>query len=193
MHKMYYIVFIALLLFTGCANNTTETLQGENNYINQKTSNVSHELTTSNNYTQAPNIISKKMMTADEMCESVLYNLQVEDLEQLKNLFCNEIVSTHNLDDELLNFFDFVDGKFIAFTDYHTELRHGGESNKGAYVKFFIAPRIRVAKTDTEKKYTVEFYANLIYKDEPNRIGLEYIVITDSEGNELWVGDYIDN
>ena len=188
--KKKFIFFIAIVMLAGCTSAPEQT---ENANITEIKTEETKTEPTSESQSETASNTKEKRMTAEEMCEAVLGAIQSEDREQLKALFCDEISATHDLDDELLNFFDFVDGKFIAFTDYHTELRHGGESNKGAYVKFFIAPRIRVAKTDTEKKYTVEFYANLIYKDEPNRIGLEYIVITDSEGNELWVGDYIDN
>ena len=132
-------------------------------------------------------------MTAEEMCEAVLGAIQSEDREQLKALFCDEISATHDLDAELVDFYNFVDGRFVYFTDYHAELHGAGERKEGVYVKYFIDSHIRAAKTDTGSKYEITFYANLICDDEPDKIGLEYIVIADSEGEELWVGDYIDN
>ena len=163
---------------------------------NEVTSSTNQELTTT--YSDAQNAAasienSKKRLTAEEMCESVLNSIQNEDCEQLKLLFCNEIVTSHNLDKELAAFFNSVDGKFVYFTDYHAELHGAGERKGGVYVKYFIDSHIRVAKTDTDNKYEITFYANLVYDKDPNKIGLEYLIITNSEGEELWVGDYIDN
>ena len=86
-----------------------------------------------------------------------------------------------------------IDGKFIFFTDYHKDLRYGSESDKGTYVKYHISVKIRSARTDTDKEYVIEFYANLVQDNEPDKIGLEYIVIKNSEGEKLWVGEYIGN
>ncbi|MBR6399612.1 MAG: DUF5104 domain-containing protein [Firmicutes bacterium] len=135
----------------------------------------------------------QKRMTVEEVCESVLNAIQNEDTERLKVLFCDEIKNTHDIDKELTDFFEFKDGKFVFFTDYHQDVLGAGERKKGVYVKYHIDSRINVAKTDTGEKYQIDFYANLVFDDKPENIGLEYIVITNADGEELWVGEVLDN
>ena len=195
MRKKLLPLFFSILL-TSCKTMSNEPQQKITTSENEVTSSTNQELTTT--YSDAQNAAasienSKKRLTAEEMCESVLNSIQNEDCEQLKLLFCNEIVTSHNLDKELAAFFNSVDGKFVYFTDYHAELHGAGERKGGVYVKYFIDSHIRVAKTDTDNKYEITFYANLVYDKDPNKIGLEYLIITNSEGEELWVGDYIDN
>ena len=177
----------AFMLLNGCTTST-ETPTNKIETISIASTDKTTEQTTET-AAQAP---AKKLMTAEEMCESVLNAIQAEDTEGLKNLFCDEIKNTHDLDKELAEFYNSVDGKFVFFTDYHSELNYGGERKKGVYVKYHICSSIRVARTDTGKEYYIEFYANLVYDKKPNNIGVEYIIIRDNDDNEIKVGEYID-
>ena len=198
-NSIYFLCFTVILL-SGCNTTseieTTELTTNFNNFDAQIISTEQQETTSFDNTATISNTksnISKKRMTIEEMCESVLNGIQNEDKTLLKELFCEKIASTHNLDDELTSFYNFIDGKFIFFTDYHKDLRYGSESDKGTYVKYHISVKIRSARTDTDKEYVIEFYANLVQDNEPDKIGLEYIVIKNSEGEKLWVGEYIGN
>ncbi len=178
---------LVLALLSGCGSpehwdNKAETTQTD---IKESTT----EPTTEND-ADTP---QQKRMTVEEMCESVLNAIQNEDTERLKALFCDEIKNTHDLDKELAEFYNSVDGKFVFFTDYHSELNYGGERKKGVYVKYHICSSIRVARTDTGKEYYIEFYANLVYDKKPNNIGVEYIIIRDNDDNEIKVGEVLDN
>ena len=198
MHKSAIILCVALL--SGCqksfSNNITSPTSNVNKFENQTSSEIQQEITTNDDFDQTTVVNvrhEKKRMTIEELCDNVVNSLQNKDSGQLKDLFCNRIATTHNLDNELSSFFNFIDGDFVSFTDYHKDLRYGGEHKNGVYVKQHVGTRIRAAKTDTGQKYKIEFYANLVYDNAPDKIGLEYVVITNSEGEELWIGECVDD
>lgn|GEM_PF-3532288 len=197
-NSIYFLCFTVILL-SGCDTTseieTTELTTDFNNFDAQIISTEQQETTSFDNTASISNTksnTSKKRMTAEEMCEEIVKTIQDEDAEKLKGLFCNEIDTTHNLDEELSSFFNSVDGKFVFFSDYHNELDGAGERKKGVYVKYHIASVIRLARTDSGKEYEIEFYANLVYDKDPNKVGLEYLILTNSNGEEIRVGEYID-
>ena len=189
--KMLLFCAAVGLVMVGCGDKTEESKEvskWEDGFITVQT-----EETSQNNTAKADNEKNKKRkrMTIEEMCENVLNGIQAEDTEALKSLFCDGIQNTHDLDAELAEFYDFVDGKFVYFTDYHSGITYGNEYKEHVFVRYHISCRINVAKTDTDKKYEIEFFANLVQDYEPDKIGVEYILIKNESGEEFMVGDYI--
>ena len=198
MHKKrFMLLFILSFMVAGCDNSleNNDSFSSPNS-LNNKLVVIPREETTTNQSNTLTSVTNTKLinkrMTAEEMCEEIVKTIQDEDAEKLKGLFCNEIDTTHNLDEELSSFFNSVDGKFVFFSDYHNELDGAGERKKGVYVKYHIASVIRLARTDSGKEYEIEFYANLVYDEDPNKVGLEYLILTNSNGEEIRVGEYID-
>ena len=138
------------------------------------------------------NNTSKKKIPADDMCINTLEYLKNNDTQKLKELFCDEIKNTHDIDKEIREFYEFIDGNFIEFSDYKFELSDGGEYDKGVYVKYYVADQIRYARTDNDAVYKLNFYANIIQRKEPTKVGLEYIKCTNADGEVKYIGEYID-
>ena len=76
--------------------------------------------------------------------------------------------------------------------DYKFELSDGGEYDKGIYVKYYVADQIRFARTDKDSVYKLNFYANIIHRKEPSKVGLEYIKCTNEDGEIKYIGEFID-
>ena len=97
MHKKHLILLLLLLFIpTGCSQNTPPQT-------------VDPQPETSN---EEPR---KKAIPAGTMCEYTLEYLKNKDTPNLKDLFCDEIKNTHDIDKEISDFFDFVNGDFVDF------------------------------------------------------------------------------
>ncbi|MBQ8941700.1 MAG: DUF5104 domain-containing protein [Firmicutes bacterium] len=187
--KIIFFYFIAIVMLAGCTSAPEQT---ENANITEIQTKEAKTEPTSEVQSEKVLLVREKRMTVVEMCEAVLGAIQSEDREQLKALFCDKISATHDLDAELSDFYNAVDGKFVYFTDYKKDMRYGSESDKGTYVKYHISCRVN-AETDTDKNYTIEFYANLVQDAEPDKIGVEYIVLKNYDEEKIWVGEFIGN
>ena len=55
-----------------------------------------------------------------------------------------------------------------------------------------IAPDIDNIKTDKEQIYRVKFYVQVVNAKSPEKEGVSEIVITNAEGEECVVGEFLD-
>ena len=128
---------------------------------------------------------------ARKQAEIILECLKTGEKEELKALFCERVKNTHNLDKEIQEAIDFVDGEIVEDGKW-IGMSEGGKSvDEGVVVKLDIHPSIIDLKTDNQNTYSIFFDTYLVYNDKKENVGMPYIIISDEKDNQILIGEVI--
>ena len=128
---------------------------------------------------------------ARKQAEIILECLKTGEKEELKALFCESVKNTHNLDKEIQEAIDFVDGEIVEDGKW-IGMSEGGKSvDEGVVVKLDIHPSIIDLKTDNQNTYSIFFDTYLVYNDKKENVGMTYIIISDEKDNQILIGEVI--
>lgn len=170
MKRIFIILGIIVLLFSGCAKDVTNTSSQNNDYpvkesITVKKHHISRLL---NGYSY---------WYVNTNAEKILNIINRRDREELRNLISKSSQSESDIEKQMDILFEYIDGDFI---DYEEGLP--GEDN---YVSYGETLRqsfsvVVLAKTDKSEYYVA---INFFLKDEDKKdnVGIEYIIVTKKE------------
>ena len=128
---------------------------------------------------------------ARKQAEIILECLKTGEKEELKALFCERVKNTHNLDKEIQEAIDFIDGEIVEDGKW-IGMSEGGKSvDEGVVVKLDIHPSIIDLKTDNQNTYSIFFDTYLVYNDKQENVGMTYIIISDEKDNQILIGEVI--
>lgn len=121
---------------------------------------------------------------ATEQSEYIMECIVNKDKEGLKSVFSKNIAETHDLDKEIDEFFDFIDGEIISYDE--PEGHEGGYAMKdGEYTDKKLYGWTENVISDTGKEYDINFLMYEIYTSNEKNIGVKRITITDkTDGND---------
>jgi len=152
--KGLVILLLAVIMLTGCS------------YVEKKS-----------NY-QSP------LEIATEQSEYIMECIVNKDKEGLKSVFSKHIAETHDLDKEIDEFFNFIDGEIISYDA--PEGNEGGYTRKdGEYTEKVLNGYIRKIETDNKKHYEIISNSYYIYKNNKEYEGVFYLSIINKD---LWGG-----
>lgn len=124
-------------------------------------------------------------ITPDEeaqiLCEQVFDSVRNHDKEKLKSLFCKKLQETHDLDKEIDEFFDFIDGEIISYDEPDGGPGVGKRTAEDGLIIDQITGEIYNIKTDTGKTYSIVECAYRIYKSDESLVGITGIRIIDED------------
>ena len=126
---------------------------------------------------------------AEQHNRDVLNYLSKHDAKSLKNMFCQEIRSTEDLDAQIKAAFDFIDGN-IKITD-KTEFNSFGMNSSienGKFLYYASMPSIIGIQTDKGKTYNIGFCEYFANKEHPSYVGIVVLNITTDDGRKCVVG-----
>ena len=127
---------------------------------------------------------------ATEQSEYIMECIVNKDKEGLKSVFSKYISETHDLDKEIDEFFEFIDGKIVSYDE--PVGREGGASLAyGEYREKELNGCIENIKTELENQYVISFFMYQICKSNEDRIGVYAIVISDVTDREAIEQKYI--
>ncbi len=118
---------------------------------------------------------------------------------KMKELFCQKVKDTHDLDSEIAAAFDFIDGNIVSYFDDRHVSTNGGAIEDGKFVNLYADGCIWDITTDKGERYRIYFFARLKYPDVPEEVGLqdvivEHIIKEDTSGEEeteeITIGEY---
>ncbi len=124
-----------------------------------------------------------------EMGELIIEYLNNEDLDGLKSLFSLNTTNSHDLDAEIKEVFEFIDGSIISYDDFST----GSSSESvrdGRQVLLTASPKIKGVKTDSGKIYMIRFYVYFVCDEDENAVGIDALKIIAEDETECLVGDW---
>lgn len=126
---------------------------------------------------------------AKQSCDDVLRFLESKDTVNLKSLFCEKIQEDYvQLDDDIEKAMNFFQGEILSYD--HPLYGESESIRDGEYYKYSVSPSIHEIKTDSNRKYHIIYYYNIINKDYPESIGISEIMITAENGETCKIGEY---
>lgn len=111
-----------------------------------------------------------------------------KDTSALKEMLCERSQDLDDIDEQIQDAFDFIDGNIISFDENVTGSE--GKSNRYGTTteldRFFSIDDI---VTDTKQEYSIYVSENLIYLNDPKREGITQIIIeNESDDSKIEVG-----
>jgi hypothetical protein len=120
--------------------------------------------------------------TAQRLSAEVMEYIKDGDIESLKNLFCLTIQETHDLDKEIAEALEFIDGEIISHDEPHG-ITGDAKVRDGEWIELGLSGRISNIVTDTGYIYRIRFHSHAIYKANNDNVGITYIRILSEEYN----------
>ncbi len=134
-------------------------------------------------------MVDENKQASNEKSEEIIRCFDENDIEGLKQLFCQNSQANYNLDEEIKAAFDLYEGTSESYN-----LHYGGSAGSwrnGECKDEHITPQIRNLKTDSENIYLICYHEYLIYKEE-QCVGITYIRIFDeSTGEMVQIGEHV--
>ena len=125
-----------------------------------------------------------------EMSKDLLGYLENDDAEGIESMLCDITKSSPDIDEEILTAVEFFDGKV---TSRDREQVASEESVTNGQIEYLIlSSYIQDIETDKNKTYEITFYAQVVNSENPNKVGITEIIITDEGGNECVIGAYLE-
>lgn len=133
---------------------------------------------------------------ADILSEQVLESVLNQDKEQLKSLFCKKLQEKSGLDEELEEFFNFMDGEIVSHDEPDGSLGFGRRTPEDGYIIDGVRGNIKNIKTDAGKTYEINYTGYRIYKSDESLLGITGIRVLDldefEKEKDLLEGYYYD-
>lgn len=119
--------------------------------------------------------------TAKKQARIILDCFKTGKTEDLEALFCKTTSSSYDLNKEIAEAIEFIDGNIIDDGNLEDTSYREESISDGKIDKLTIAPSIYHIKTDTGKEYQINFGTCLVNEDKPEKVGMTYIMIEDDE------------
>ena len=106
----------------------------------------------------------------NKLSKTVLYCFEEKDSSGLEKLFCDEIKESHDLDIEIQNVFQYMEGNVVSY-----KIESGIEQESienGSAVKREINMLIKHIKTDSGKEYIISFVYREVDIENPSKVGI---------------------
>lgn len=134
---------------------------------------------------------------ARKQAEIILECLKTGEKEELKALFCERVKNTHNLDKEIQEAIDFIDGEIVGDVKLEAMFESGSSVTDGMVIDSHITPKIKKIKTSADKEYSIYFHAYIINAND-NYVGITKIDIYEEDDskevedlNSVRIGEYV--
>ena len=138
----------------------------------------------------AKNMKLCKKTSAREQCEIVMNAFINKDNTTLKELFCDTIIQTHDLDAEFNEALNFINGNVVSYSEHSIDIAAstgGGGADNGKITEDFIDPWIKEVITDTGNEYWIGFCLEKVYAKDKAKEGIWYIEIRDLSTEEEYI------
>ncbi|MDE7295421.1 MAG: DUF5104 domain-containing protein, partial [Oscillospiraceae bacterium] len=110
-----------------------------------------------------------------------------EDVEGLKKLFCYKVNHGTDLDKEITEAFEFIDGNIISYDD-DSSCTSRVAYDEGKAVERYYCPFVDNITTDKNKVYTMNIGLYTVYEKDDGYVGVDAIVIRNSNGDKIVIG-----
>ena len=117
---------------------------------------------------------------ATEQSEYIMECVVNKDKEGLKSVFSKHIAETHDLDKEIDEFFEFIDGEIVSY-DEPVGREGGAYMEYGEYIEKELNGSVVNIKTNNKRNYEILFDSYYIYKRNKDYEGVFYLAIIDSD------------
>ena len=124
---------------------------------------------------------------AEEYAVKVMDCFINEDVEGLKKLFCEKVNHGTDLDEEITEAFEFIDGNIISYDD-DISCSSRVAYDEGKVSERYYGPFVGNITTDKNKVYTMNISLYTVYEKDDRYVGVDAIVVCNSDGDKIIVG-----
>lgn len=117
---------------------------------------------------------------AARIYEVALDAFKNEDITKLENEFSEFAKENANLNDEIENAFEFIEGNITTIEDSDAGYQGGSKDEKG-YVRADYAVYLFNVKTDKNRTYEIHIAGNFFYRNNEHKQGIYCIAIFDED------------
>ena len=113
--------------------------------------------------------------------ETIMEALKEKNKEKLKQGLAKALQNQENIDEEINNIINFIDGNIISYDDIGLASPGGGESDQEGLIFRKYSGWTRNIVTDTGKKYDLKFYNYYVNRNHEDYVGVIQVSIYDTE------------
>ena len=110
-----------------------------------------------------------------------------KDVEGLKNLFCEKVNHDTDLEKEITEAFEFIDGNIISYDD-DISCTSRVAYDEGKVSERYYGPFVGNIKTDKNKEYAMNIGLYTVFEKDDGYVGVAAIVISNSDDDDITVG-----
>jgi len=123
----------------------------------------------------------------DECALKVMDCFINKDSETLKEMFCSKAKIRPDLDEQISEAFEFIEGNIISYDDYiasYDEVAY----EEGKVVERCYVPIIDDIKTDKKRTYKIVISLYTVFNEDEGRVGITSLTIYENEDNAYRLG-----
>ena len=136
-------------------------------------------------------MLEEEMFEADTMkaetTDKIVDNLNNNDIESLKSLFCIKSQSLADFNDQINSAINMIDGEIINYNDKLMGSEQKCIKN-GIIIELERQWDVKEVVTDTGMKYQLYIDYQSIYDNDPGKVGVQRLIIENEEGTEVQIG-----
>lgn len=113
--------------------------------------------------------------------ETIMEALKEKNKEKLKQGLGKALQNQENIDEEINNIINFIDGNIVSYDDIGLASAEGGESDEEGWIYRLYSGWTRNIVTDTGKKYNLKFYTYNVNRNHKDYEGVFQVILYDTE------------
>ena len=123
--------------------------------------------------------------------DAILSALKTGETMNLSNMFCEKVKPSHNINEEIAEAIEFIDGEIVDDGELSGVSESGSSWRNGEKIESYINPRIKQIETNSGKKYNISFFAYIIYENDLSYIGITRITIRAENDDVYMIGEVL--
>ena len=113
--------------------------------------------------------------------KTIMEALKAKDKEKLKKVLAKALQNQENIDEEINNLINFIDGNIISYDDIGTASPGKGSSDEKGLIYEVYDGETKNIVTDTGKKYHLHYATYYVNRNHQDYVGVIQIKVCDTE------------
>ena len=113
--------------------------------------------------------------------ETIMEALKAKDKEKLKNVLAKAMQNQENIDEEIDNLMNFIDGNIVSYDDVELAFPGEGKSDEDGWIYRVYDGETENIITDTGKKYKLKYYMYNVNRNHKDYEGIIQVILYDTE------------
>ena len=126
------------------------------------------------------------LMMASRQGEEIMGYVVKKDKEGLKSMFSKYVTENYDLDKEIDEFFEFIDGEIVSYDEPDGDETGVVDSPDESGKIKRIGGKIKNIKTSKGRNYSIYFNNYYLYNPNKDRVGMDSIGVIDEDS---WEGE----
>lgn len=113
--------------------------------------------------------------------ETIMAALKTKDKEKLKNILAKAMQNQENIDEEIDNLMNFIDGNIVSYDEIGLASPGRGSSDEKGLIYEVYDGETENIVTDTGKKYELKYYMYYVNRNHKDHEGIFQVILYDTE------------